>query len=54
MLSAEGANVLKNCTVKVKISSGKGFKKFGSQDFGAGGTGGATAPPPPNPGDPIF
>ncbi len=34
MLCAEGANFLKNCPVKVKISSGKGFKKFDPQDFG--------------------
>ncbi len=37
MLCAEGANFLKSCPVKVKISSGKGFKKFGPQDFGGGG-----------------
>ncbi len=37
MLCAEGANFLKNCPVKVKISSGKGFKKFGPQDFGGRG-----------------
>ncbi len=46
---AEGANFLKNCPVKVKISSGKGFKKFGPQDFGGGHVPPVAPPPPPPP-----
>ncbi len=46
MLCVEGANFLKNFLVKVKISSGKGFKKLAPQVFGGGGARAPRAPPP--------
>ncbi len=38
--------LFKKYPVNLKISSAKGFKKFGTQDFGGGGASAPVAPPP--------